>query len=67
MQSIGFYCAISATKYGKVVITTSIQKAKVVVTFMLGIVFLMGSFFLVLGGGTEAVRWLLLSLSIRGC
>ena len=40
MQSIGFYCAISATKYGKVVITTSIQKAKVVVTFMLGIVFL---------------------------
>ena len=40
MQSISFYCAISATKYGKVVITTSIQKAKVVVTFMLGIVFL---------------------------
>ena len=31
---------------------------------MLGIVFLMGSFFLVLGGGTEAVRWLLLSLGL---
>lgn len=37
MQSIGFYCAISATKYGKVAITSSIQKAKVVVTFLLGI------------------------------
>lgn len=38
IQSIGFYCAISATKYGKVAITSSIQKAKVVVTFLLGIV-----------------------------
>lgn len=27
IQSIGFYCAISATKYGKVAITSSIQKA----------------------------------------
>lgn len=40
IQSIGFYCAISATKYGKVAITSSIQKAKVVVTFLLGIVIL---------------------------
>ncbi len=40
MQSIGFYCAISATKYGKVAITSSIQKAKVVVTFLLGIIIL---------------------------
>ena len=40
MQSIGFYCMISATKYGKVAITSSIQKAKVVVTFLLGIIIL---------------------------
>jgi len=40
MQSIGFYCVISATKYGKVAITSSIQKAKVVITFLLGIVIL---------------------------
>ncbi len=40
IQSIGFYCAISATKYGKVAITASIQKAKVVVTFLLGIIIL---------------------------
>lgn len=40
IQSIGFYCAISATKYGKVAITSSIQKAKVVVTFLLGIIVL---------------------------
>lgn len=40
IQSIGFFCAISATKYGKVAITSSIQKAKVVVTFLLGIVIL---------------------------
>ncbi len=40
MQSIGFYCAISATKYGKVAITSSIKKAKVVVVFLLGIVIL---------------------------
>lgn len=40
IQSIGFYCAISATKYGKIAITSSIQKAKVVVTFLLGIIIL---------------------------
>lgn len=40
IQSLGFYCAISATKYGKVAITSSIQKAKVVVTFLLGIIIL---------------------------
>ena len=40
MQSIGFYCMISATKYGKVAITSSIFKAKVVVTFLLGILVL---------------------------
>ena len=38
MQSIGFYCMISATKFGKVAITSSIQKSKVVVTFLLGII-----------------------------
>lgn len=40
IQSIGFYCSISAVKYGKVAITSSIQKAKVVVTFLLGIIIL---------------------------
>ncbi len=40
MQSIGFYCMISATKYGKVAITSSISKAKVVVSFLLGIIVL---------------------------
>lgn len=40
MQSIGFYCMISATKYGKVAITSSISKANVVVTFLLGIIIL---------------------------
>ena len=40
MQSIGFYCMISATKYGKVAITSSISKTKVVVTFFLGIIIL---------------------------
>jgi len=40
MQSIGFYCSISAVKYGRVAITSSIQKAKVVVTFLLGIIIL---------------------------
>lgn len=40
IQSIGFYCAVSATKYGKVAITSSIQKARVVVTFILGIIIL---------------------------
>ena len=40
IQSIGFYCMISATKYGKIAITTSISKTKVVVTFLLGIIVL---------------------------
>ena len=40
IQSIGFYCLISATKYGKIAITSSIQKTKVVVTFLLGIIIL---------------------------
>lgn len=40
MQSIGFYCMISATKYGTVAITSSISKANVVVTFLLGIIIL---------------------------
>lgn len=40
LQSVGFYCMISATKYGKVAITSSIQKAKVVVTFLLGLIIL---------------------------
>lgn len=40
IQTISFYCLISATKYGKVAITSSIQKAKVVVTFLLGIIIL---------------------------
>lgn len=40
LQSIGFFCAISAVKYGKVAITSSIQKAKVVITFLLGIIIL---------------------------
>ena len=40
MQSIGFYCLIASIKYGKVSITISIQKAKVVVTFLLGIIIL---------------------------
>lgn len=40
MQSIGFYCMVSAIKYGKVSITSSISKTKVVVTFFLGIIIL---------------------------
>lgn len=44
MQSLGFYCVISATKYGKIAITSSIQKAKVVVTFLLGIIILKEDF-----------------------
>ena len=40
IQAMSFYCAISATKYGKVTITSSIRKAKVVVTFLLGIIIL---------------------------
>lgn len=40
IQSIGFYCSISAIKYGKVAITSSIQRAQVIVTFLLGILIL---------------------------
>ena len=40
MQSIGFYCTISSIKYGKVAITASIKKCKVVVIFLLGIIVL---------------------------
>lgn len=40
IQTIGFYCVIAATKYGKVAITSSIQKTKVVVTFLLGLIIL---------------------------
>lgn len=44
MQSMGFYCMISATKYGEVAITSSISKSKVVVTFLLGIIVLKENF-----------------------
>lgn len=40
IQSIGFYCMISAIKHGKVAITSSISKTNVVVTFLLGIIIL---------------------------
>lgn len=40
IQSMGFYCAISAIKYGKVAITSAIQKTQVIVTFLLGIILL---------------------------
>ena len=44
IQSIGFYCSISAIKYGKVGITSSIQRAQVIVTFLLGILILREKF-----------------------
>lgn len=44
IQSIGFYCSISAIKYGKVAITSSIQKTQVIVTFLLGIFILREKF-----------------------
>lgn len=44
IQSIGFYCSISAIKYGKVAITSSIQRAQVIVTFFLGIFILKEKF-----------------------
>lgn len=44
IQSIGFYCSISAIKYGKVAITSSIQKSQVIVTFLLGILILREKF-----------------------
>lgn len=40
IQSMGFYCTIAAIKYGKVAITTSIQKTQVIVTALLGIIVL---------------------------
>lgn len=44
IQSAGFYCSISAIKYGKVAITSSIQKTQVIVTFLLGILILKEKF-----------------------
>lgn len=40
IQSIGFYCSISAIKYGKVAITSSIQRTQVIITFLLGVLVL---------------------------
>lgn len=40
MQALGFFCCVSSIKYGKVAITSSIQKSKVVVTFLLGVIIL---------------------------
>ncbi|MCL2859273.1 MAG: DMT family transporter [Oscillospiraceae bacterium] len=40
LQSLGFYCWIASLKYGKVAITSSIQKASVVITFLLGVILL---------------------------
>lgn len=40
IQSLGFYCSISAIKYSKVAVTTAIQKAQVIVTFALGVIVL---------------------------
>lgn len=44
IQSIGFYCSISAIKYGEVAITSSIQRTQVIVTFLLGIMILREKF-----------------------
>ena len=33
LQSAGFYCAIASVKYGKISITSSIKRARVVITF----------------------------------
>lgn len=44
IQSIGFFCSISAIKYGKVAITSSIQRTQVIVTFLLGILILKEKF-----------------------
>ena len=35
LQSAGFYCAIASVKYGKISITSSIKRARVVITFLL--------------------------------
>ena len=40
LQAIGFFCAIASIKYGKVAITSSIKKCKVIIPFILGILFL---------------------------
>lgn len=44
IQSIGFYCSVSAIKYGKVAITSSIQRAQVIITFLLGVIILKEEF-----------------------
>lgn len=44
MQAIGFYCAFSCVKYGKVAITSSIKKCNTVVIFLLGIIVLKEDF-----------------------
>lgn len=44
MQAIGFYCAFSCVKYGKVAITSSIKKCNTVVIFLLGIIILKEDF-----------------------
>lgn len=44
IQSIGFYCSVSAIKYGKVAVTSSIQRTQVIVTFLLGILILKEKF-----------------------
>lgn len=44
IQSIGFYCSVSAIKYGKVAITSSIQRAQVIITFLLGVIILREEF-----------------------
>lgn len=44
LQSIGFAYFITSIKYGKVTITSAIQKAKVVVTFLLGVIILKENF-----------------------
>lgn len=44
MQSVGFLCAFSCVKYGKVTITSSIKKCNTVVIFILGIIVLQEDF-----------------------
>lgn len=44
LQSIGFFCAISSVKYGKVAITSSIKKCNAVIIFLLGIIVLKEDF-----------------------
>ena len=40
LQSAGFYCSITSIKYGKISITSSIKRTRVVITFLLGIIIL---------------------------